>query len=88
MPIDVLMVPVGGTFTIDAKAATAVVNRLSPRLAIPMHYRTPKVGFNIASVEAFLAGKSQVRREGNSEIEITEESLPEPTEIVVLESAL
>lgn len=88
MPIDVLMVPVGGTFTIDAKAATAVVNRLSPRLAIPMHYRTPKVGFNIASVEAFLAGKSRVRREVGSEIEITKESLPEPTEIVVLEPAL
>jgi L-ascorbate metabolism protein UlaG (beta-lactamase superfamily) len=87
-PIDVLLVPVGGIFTIDAKGATNVVNRLRPRIAIPMHYRTPKVGFNIAPVDGFLAGKTRVRRVDGSEIEVTKETLPEPTEIVVLEPAL
>jgi L-ascorbate metabolism protein UlaG (beta-lactamase superfamily) len=85
---DVLLVPVGGTFTIDAKGATAVVNSLRPRIAIPMHYRTPKVSLNIAPVDGFLAGKPRVRRVDGSEIEVTRETLPEPTEIVVLSPAL
>jgi L-ascorbate metabolism protein UlaG (beta-lactamase superfamily) len=86
--IDVLLVPVGGTFTVDAKGATAIVNRLRPRIAIPMHYRTPKVGFDIGPVDDFLAGKDRVRRVDGSEVEVTREALPQPTEIVVLEPAL
>jgi len=86
--VDVLLVPVGGTFTVDAKGATAVVNRLRPRIAIPMHFLAPKVGFDIAPVDGFLAGKPRVRRVNGSEIEVTKETLPEPTEIVVLEPAL
>ena len=86
--LDVLLVPVGGTFTVDAKGATAVINRLRPRIAIPMHYRTPKVSLNIAPVDDFLAGKPRVRRIEGSEIDLDKESLPEPTEIVVLEPAL
>jgi L-ascorbate metabolism protein UlaG (beta-lactamase superfamily) len=86
--IDVLLVPVGGTFTIDAKGATAVVNRLRPRIAIPMHYRTPKVTLSIAPVDPFLADKPRVRRADACEIEVTKDTLPEPTEIVVLEPAL
>ena len=39
-PLDVLMVPVGGFFTIDAKQAHQVMEQLQPRLTIPMHYRT------------------------------------------------
>lgn len=87
-PIDVLMVPVGGNFTLDAGGATAVVNRLRPCVAIPMHYQTPKVSFKIAPVEDFLAGKTRVRRLESSELEFTKDSLPEPIEIVVLAPAL
>jgi len=86
--LDVLLVPVGGTFTVDAKGATAVINRLRPRIAIPMHYRTPKVSLNIAPVDGFLAGKPRVRRIEGSEIDLDKGSLPEPTEIVVLQPAL
>jgi len=87
-PVDLLMVPVGGTFTIDAKGATGVVNQLRPAIAIPMHFKTPKVGFDLQTVDDFLAGKSRVRRVGGPEVEITKEGLPEPTEIVLLEPAL
>ena len=41
--VDVLLTPVGGTFTIDAEGAVAVVEQLSPKLVIPMHYKTPAV---------------------------------------------
>jgi L-ascorbate metabolism protein UlaG (beta-lactamase superfamily) len=87
-PIDVLLVPVGGTFTIDAEGAAAVIERLRPRIAIPMHFLTPKVGFDLAPVDAFLAGKQHVRRVGGPEVEMTKDTLPQPTEIVVLEPAL
>lgn len=39
--VDVLMVPVGGVYTIDAAGALKVVEQLKPRLILPMHYRTP-----------------------------------------------
>jgi L-ascorbate metabolism protein UlaG (beta-lactamase superfamily) len=87
-PIDVLMVPVGGTFTIDAEGATAVINRLRPRIAIPMHFKTGKVGLDLAPVAEFIAGKQRVRLVGGSEVEVSKDALPEPTEIVVLEPAL
>lgn len=86
--IDVLLIPVGGTFTIDSEGATAVVELLRPGIAIPMHFQTPKVTLDIAPVDGFLAGKPRVRRMGGSEVEVTKEALPDPTEIVVLDPAL
>jgi len=86
--INVLLVPVGGTFTIDAKGATAVVDRLRPNIAIPMHYLTPKTKLNLAPVEPFLAGKARVRKVEGSELVVKADDLPEPTEIVVLKPAL
>jgi L-ascorbate metabolism protein UlaG (beta-lactamase superfamily) len=86
--INVLMVPVGGTFTIDAKGATDVVKRLRPNIAIPMHYLTPKVGFNLTPVDTFLAGKSRVKKIDGSEMDVAADGLPQPTEIVVLQPAL
>jgi len=86
--VNVLLVPVGGTFTIDAAGATAVVNLLRPNIAIPMHYLTPKTSLNLAPVDGFLAGKQRVRRLDGAELEISKDALPDPTEIVVLEAAL
>ena len=84
---DVLFIPVGGTFTIDATQATEVVERLNPRLAIPMHFKNPKVALPLASVEDFLKGKENVERLSTSEVEISRATLPEKTKIVVLEPA-
>lgn len=39
--VDIIFIPVGGTFTIDGKQAAEVVNQLEPRIAIPMHYKIP-----------------------------------------------
>ncbi|MDP2954368.1 MAG: MBL fold metallo-hydrolase, partial [Chloroflexota bacterium] len=36
--VDILLVPVGGTYTIDAGAAMLLVGQLQPRVAVPMHY--------------------------------------------------
>lgn len=86
--LDVMMIPVGGYFTIDAATAAEIVKAFAPKIVIPMHYKTKKVDFPITSVEEFtkLMGKS-VKFEGKSEIEITKKSLPTGTAVVVLEPA-
>jgi L-ascorbate metabolism protein UlaG (beta-lactamase superfamily) len=85
---DVVMLPVGGTFTVGPAEASRVVDQLKPRIVIPMHYKTPKCAFPIEQVDAFLKGKPKVRKVGGSTVEIEPESLPESTEILVLEPAL
>jgi L-ascorbate metabolism protein UlaG (beta-lactamase superfamily) len=51
--VDLLFVPVGGGPTIGAREAIAIVHRLSPRWVVPMHYRTPRIGF-LETADAFL----------------------------------
>lgn len=87
-PVDVLLVPVGGFFTLGAPEASRLMETLSPKVVIPMHYRTDKCTFPIAGVDDFLRGKKRVRRSGSPEVELTRESLPAETEIIVLEHAL
>ncbi len=87
-PVDILLIPVGGFYTIDAAEATKVMEDLNPKLVIPMHFKTGVLDFPITGVDAFLEGKSNVRRQGSSEIEVTEQTLPGKREIVVLEHLL
>jgi len=59
--VDLLFVPVGGGPTIGARQAGAVVERLAPRWVVPMHYRTPRVGF-LEPADEFLGSYADVRR--------------------------
>lgn len=87
--VDLLLVPVGGYFTIDAREATEVVELLRPKKVIPMHFKTPKCNFPITGVEEFLKGKDRVRMVGGSTVSFSPEDFAgEGTEIVVLEPAL
>jgi len=52
--IDILMVPVGGKFTIDAETAAKVVKQIEPRYVIPMHYKIPGLKVPLEGVETFL----------------------------------
>ena len=54
MPVNVLMIPVGGNYTIDAKQAKEYVDRLMPDIVIPMHYKTKDCEFDIDKVGEFL----------------------------------
>jgi len=84
--VDVVMVPVGGVWTLDARGATAVVDQIRPRLAIvPMHYRTEMVTIKeLAKVDAFLAGRTHVRRETNPRMAITGLRVRPAAETVIL----
>jgi L-ascorbate metabolism protein UlaG (beta-lactamase superfamily) len=87
--VDVVMVPVGGNYTIDAKVATDVSGKLAPKVIIPMHFRNERCdSFPVAGVDDFLQGKSGVSRSESSEAEFKAGELPATTQIVVLKPAL
>ena len=86
--VDVLMIPVGGFYTIDAGEATRVCDQIRPRVVFPMHYSTDKCAFPISGVDEFLKGKAGVSRKDSSEVELKPDNLPGGTEIVVLKHAL
>jgi L-ascorbate metabolism protein UlaG (beta-lactamase superfamily) len=86
-PVDVLMIPVGGFYTIDATQAKKVVEQLAPRVVLPMHYKTPALpdqGFPIATADLFLAGFPLIKRESGSTISFTAGHLPEKLTVEVL----
>ena len=84
--VDVLLVPVGGTFTIDGRMATRVVDQLRPRLmVVPMHYKTDGVTIkDLDPVGPFLEGKSNVRRETARTITLSPVKARPAVELVVL----
>jgi L-ascorbate metabolism protein UlaG (beta-lactamase superfamily) len=86
--VDILLIPVGGFFTIDARTADRVCEQLRPKVIIPMHYKTDKLDFPIAGVDEFIKGKSNVTRVDGSEIEIKAAELPASAQIMVLKPAL
>jgi L-ascorbate metabolism protein UlaG (beta-lactamase superfamily) len=82
--VDVLFIPVGNVFTINASQAQRLVKVLGPAVAVPMHYRYGGLSLSIQPVEPFLEGmpKDSIVRVGN-EVEFTKDDLPEKTEIWV-----
>jgi L-ascorbate metabolism protein UlaG (beta-lactamase superfamily) len=58
---DLLFLPVGAGPTIGAEQAAAIVEQLQPRWVVPMHYRTPRIGF-LDPADEFIARMSHVQR--------------------------
>lgn len=83
--IDVLFIPVGGNYTIDAATATKLIGKIKPKIAIPMHYKTKHVKMDLAPVDDFLKGKTNVKhiKGGVAKIDLTD--LPKSTEIWVFD---
>ncbi len=85
--IDVLLCPVGGTFTIDAATAVKTIRSLEPSVVIPMHYKTPEhnqdLFGDLQTVDDFLKEYS-VEVTPQKSVELDKLRLPEETEIVVL----
>ena len=82
--IDVLMVPVGGEFTLDAKGAAHVISQIEPKIVIPMHYAIPKLKIKLDEVDKFLKeiGKKSVVPQ--PKLLIKKKDLPLETQVVVL----
>lgn len=72
-PVDLVMIPVGGTYTVDAAGAKRVCETLSPRWIVPMHYRHAPFGLpDVGGVEDFLSlwRSEQVHRPEGSSLEL------------------
>lgn len=83
--IDILFVPVGGKYTIDAAEAAEVTRQIEPRLVIPMHYKIPGLTLDIAGVDAF---KKQMGNGASAEAKLKvnkKDLLAEETRLVILE---
>ena len=53
-PVDLLLIPVGGTYTVDGGQAAHIVRQVKPRIVVPIHYKTAVLTFNLAPVQPFL----------------------------------
>jgi L-ascorbate metabolism protein UlaG (beta-lactamase superfamily) len=76
-PVNILMMPVGGFFTVGRSEADSLMDSLMPELVIPMHFKTEGVDFPIAPVDEFLSGRQEVLWEEGSEVDVTAGNLPE-----------
>jgi L-ascorbate metabolism protein UlaG (beta-lactamase superfamily) len=79
---DVLLIPVGGTYTIDARAAKQVVDQLQSRLVIPMHYKIEGLTLPLDKADKFLALMPAVERKETDVLELRD--LPAQTTVIVL----
>ena len=86
LPVNVLLIPVGGTYTIDAEMAKEYVDRIMPDVVIPMHFRTRDCKLDIDKVDEFLKLFDEdiiEECEGNS-LELSRSDLNGGTKIIVL----
>jgi len=87
-PVDVLLVPVGGNFTVDAAVAHRVCEKLGPKVVIPMHFRNERCpSFPVAGVDEFVRLRPSVKTLDASEVSFSREELPATVETVVLRPA-
>lgn len=79
--VDILFIPIGGTFTLDAKQAWRIIKKVKPRIAVPMHYKIGGLSLPITGIEPFLEESNyEILKVGN-EIDIEKEDLPEEPEV-------
>lgn len=81
--IDVLFIPVGGFYTIDAKTAKSIVDRLSPKIVFPMHFKTEAIDFPIAGKEVYTDLVEEVRLVSSTELVLSEEDFDKKQTIVM-----
>ncbi len=84
--IDILMIPVGGVYTIDSEKASKIIGQIEPKIVIPMHYELPKLKFKLESVNNFLKEMGKNSIEPQDKLTVKASSLPKEgqTEIVLL----
>lgn len=83
--VDVLFIPVGGVYTIDAEKAAQVISDIEPRIVIPMHYGTDTYNKNLSPVSVFLKQLGKESVTPLAKLTISRDKLPAEMQVVVLE---
>lgn len=81
---DILLIPVGGVYTIEAKEAASVVAQLEPKIIIPMHYFLDGLKFQLDPVDKFLKEMGSEGINAVPKLSITKDKLPEEPQVVLL----
>ena len=72
-PVDILLIPVGGNFTINGKTASVVAKSINSHIVIPMHYKTPALSFPLQGAEPFIMGMKNCEKISGNSVSFTEE---------------
>lgn len=81
--VDILMIPVGGYYTIDDRQAVKVIESLKPSLTIAMHFRTPVVDMPIETVNSFLRMTNGKQLQTN-QIEVNKKDLEGKSDVIAM----
>jgi len=86
--VDILMIPVGGTFTINSSEAAKVIGQIEPKIVVPMHYALPKLKVELDGVDKFLKAMGKTAVVPQEKLVIKTSALPKEgaMEIVVLQN--
>lgn len=85
--VDILMIPVGGVYTIDAKVASQVISQVEPRIVIPMHYKVPGLKVEVQGLKKFALEMGLKENNFQDKLKVTKKDLPqEETQVVLLRS--
>lgn len=83
--VDILMIPTGGTYTIDSRTAAKIISQIEPKIVIPMHYQIPKLRLKLEGIDKFLKAMGSKSTESQNKLSIKNKDLPsEGVKIVVL----
>lgn len=82
--LDVMLIPIGGFYTIDTETAVEIVRRAKPRIAVAMHFLTAPMKFPISDEKRFVQ-LTGARYVGTKEIKITRGNIGEMAGAIVLE---
>jgi L-ascorbate metabolism protein UlaG (beta-lactamase superfamily) len=85
--VDILVLPVGGHgYTLDAVAAVKLIKEIEPKIVIPTHYHDAKVSYEVeqAPLEEFLKSFGATEVESIDVLKLKDSSLPDKTQVVVL----
>lgn len=85
--VDILMIPIGGIYTINASTAFKIMSQIEPKITIPMHYALPKLKIKLESLDKFLKTLGIKKIEPLAKLSLKKKDLPtEEAKIVVLKS--
>jgi len=83
--VDILLLPVGGTSTVNAATAAEIVRQLEPNAVVPMHYKTKTLKKELAPVDRFLREMGLKEITSQPKLSFTKASLPTSTQVFLLD---
>lgn len=82
--VDILMIPIGGKYTIDGEKAAEIVRKIEPKIVIPMHYKMPGIVVDIEDEKKFCAEMGNCPQEKISKITLKSKDIEGKSMEVVL----